>query len=92
MTIIRWVSCNSDKLAEDVLIDIPSDLPVLEGPKNVEVNGCELLIFDSANNFAGRKSFDLIKTKPGHFKITTEIYKEKNRFEFIVHRFLPFVI
>jgi len=91
LVIVRWVSCVSRARAEELIGNLPLQLPFIEDSINFTVREPNLYLFDSALDrpLVVGSGVCRIDMTPGRYAVTVERYEREHEFEFLVHRFLP---
>ena len=76
-------------MAEDVLKNIPVQLPLLEDPVEFRLRVGNCVLFDAAC-LLGEKNQVEIFLEPGNYTVATELFKSVGYFEFLIHRLKKF--
>lgn len=88
LCVVRWIACTSQEQAISAIARLPATLDELEAPLDFRLDEYELVMFDAAASGTATVTKASSPLPPGSYRVTTESYKEKGRFEFVVHRFL----
>jgi hypothetical protein len=87
VVIVRWVSCVSSERAAEVIVSLPSHLPVIGEAVQFSVHESRLFLFDAALDMPSVIELHCVEVAPGRYTVTTESLKRDQEFEFLVHRF-----
>ncbi|GKS85426.1 hypothetical protein AVMA1855_14760 [Acidovorax sp. SUPP1855] len=85
--VVRWVSCKSYEIANKVLLEVPVQLPQLQEKLSYSQRDNVFKFFDSVFDGAEDREGGEFDLSQGDYILTTELYKEDDQYEFIVHRF-----